>query len=53
MKHLCSKEDNTIQKKVLDSSKAAVKRTRWAHKLLKQNKVDLKKANDNIKIRLP
>ncbi len=53
MKHLCSKEDNTIQKKVLDSSKAAVKRTRWAHKLLKQNKVDLKKANDNIKISLP
>ena len=53
MKHLCSKEDNTIQKKVLDSSKAAVNRTRWAHKLLKQNKVDLKKANDNIKIRFP
>ncbi len=52
MKHLCSEEANTIQKKILDSSKAAVKRTRWAHKLLKQNKVDLKKANKNIKINL-
>ncbi len=52
MKHLCSEEANTIQKKILDGSKAAVKRTRWAHKLLKQNKVDLKKANKNIKINL-
>ena len=52
MKHLCSEEANTIQKKILDSSKAAVKRTRWAHKLLKQNKFDLKKANKNIKINL-
>ena len=52
MKHLCAKEPNTIQKKILTVSKAAVKRTRWAHRLLKQNKVDLKKANNKIIINI-
>ena len=52
MKHLCSKEPNTIQKKVLTVSKAAARRTRWAHRLLKENKVDLKKANNKITINI-
>ena len=52
MKHLCSKESNTIQKTVLRQSEYAVKKTRLDHKLLKQNKVDLKKANDSIRINL-
>jgi len=52
MKHLCSKESSIIQKTVLRKSEYAVKKTRLDHKLLKQNKVDLKKANDSIRINL-
>ena len=52
MKHLCSKEQNTIEKTVLKKSEAASKKTRWAHKLLKRNKVNLKEANKNIIVNL-
>ena len=52
MRHLCSKEQNTIEKIVLKKSEAASKKTRWAHKLLKRNKVDLKKVNKDIVVNL-
>ena len=51
MRHLCSKEQNTIEKIVLKNLKLLLK-TRWAHKLLKRNKVDLKKVNKDIVVNL-
>jgi ectoine hydroxylase-related dioxygenase (phytanoyl-CoA dioxygenase family) len=53
MRHLCHKELNTIQKSLLNQSKAAAKRTRWAHKKLKNKNFDLRTANDNIEVSIP
>lgn len=50
MKHLCHKESNTIQKPLLDYSKAAAERTRWAHKKLKNKNFNLRNANNDIRV---
>ena len=50
MKHLCYEKLNTIQKPILEFSKAAANHTRWAHKQLKKKNFNLKSANNEIKI---
>ena len=50
MKHLCHEKLNTIQKPILEFSKAAANHTRWAHKQLKKKNFNLKSANNEIKI---
>ena len=50
MKHLCPQELNTIQKPLLNFSKAAAKRTKWAHKKLNRKNFNLRSTNNNIKV---
>ena len=50
MKHLCPEENDTIQKPLLNKSNLAVKRTRWAYKLLRKKFNKLSYVNKKIKI---
>ena len=52
MTHLCSEKIDTIQKPLLERSKAAANRLKWAHRQLKKNSTNLIRANSNISINI-
>ena len=48
MRHLCPKEEDTIDKLMLEYSNLASERTKWAYLQLKENPYNLAHANDKI-----
>ena len=52
MTHLCSEKIDTIQKPLLERSKKAANRTKWAHQQVKKNSTNLIRANSNISINI-